>query len=255
MTLAGLAPDYAPVAWILLATGALLVGVAKTALGGLATVAVALYAAAMPARESTAALLLVLLVGDLLAVSRYHAHCDWRLIRHLLPGVVPGVVLGAAALAVVDDLTLRRGIGALLLALLLLQLWVRAVERRSGSGRREWGRPARAATGAAAGAATMVANAAGPVMTLYLLGQRVDKLGFLGTSAWFFLCVNLTKLPFSVGLGLVDGSMIVLAVVLAPVVVAGGLLGVRLADRLRQGPFEYAVIATSAVSAAALLMV
>lgn len=247
-------PEYAATAWVLLAVAALLVGIAKTALGGLATVSVALYAAAMPTRESTAALLLVLIVGDVLAVSLYHRQCDWRLIRQLLPGVLPGVILGAAALAVVDDLTLRRGIGALLLGLLLLQLWLQAAERRSGAGGSEWGRPARIATGAGAGAATMVANAAGPVMTLYLLGQRVDKLRFLGTSAWFFLCVNLMKLPFSVGLGLIDGATIVLTLMLAPLVIAGGLLGVRLARRLRQRSFDLAVTGTSALSAAALLL-
>lgn len=75
---------------MILAVAVFLVGLAKTAIGGVATISVALYAAVMPARESTAALLLTLIVGDLVAVSLYHRDCDWRLIRHLLPGVLPG---------------------------------------------------------------------------------------------------------------------------------------------------------------------
>ena len=240
---------------------AFLVGLAKTAIGGLGTISVALYAAVIPTRESTAALLLSLIVGDLVAVCAYHRACDWRLIRHLLPGVLPGLVLGTAVLAVADDVTLRRGIGALLLGLLLLQLWLRHGDRdRDGDGAtgqpdpEPWGLPAKLSAGVGAGFVTMVANAAGAVMTLYLLGQRVDKLRFLGTSAWFFLCINLAKLPFSTGLGLIHGSMLSTTLLLSPLVVAGGVLGMRLVRRLQQRSFEVAVLVASAISAGALLI-
>lgn len=211
----------------------------------------------IPTRESTAALLLILIVGDLVAVALYHRDCDWRLIRHLLPGVVPGLALGAVVLAVVDDITLRRGMGALLLGLLLLQLRLRLTDHRAKPGEGDapdpWTRPAKIGAGVGAGFTTMVANAAGAVMTLYLLGQRVDKLRFLGTSAWFFLCVNLTKLPFSVGLGLLEVSMFSTTALLTPMVVIGGVLGSRAVRRLRQTAFETAVIVASTVSAAALV--
>lgn len=235
---------------------AFLVGVAKTAIGGVAIISVAIYAAVMPARESTAALLLLLVIGDIIAVLRYHRHADWGLIGQLLPGVLPGLAVGTVVLAVVDDTTLRRGIGGVLLALLALQLWLRRGGDEPDGVRagRPWGRPARTASGVGAGFATMVANAAGPVMTLYLLGQRVDKLAFLGTSAWFFLCVNLAKLPLSAGLGLLSWSTMATTVVLTPAVVTGGLVGARLVRPLRQPTFEAAVLVASAVSAAALLV-
>lgn len=105
----------------------------------------------------------------------------------------------------------------------------------------------------AAGATTMVANAGGPVMTLYLVAQGVDKRRFLGTSAWFFLGVNLCKLPFSVGLGLVHADMVWTAVLLAPVVLLGGLAGVAAVHRIGQRSFETAVLVASLLSAAALL--
>lgn len=231
---------------------------AKTAIGGLATISVALYAAVMPVRESTAALLLTLIVGDLVAVSVYHRQCDWKLIRHLLPGVLPGLVLGAVVLAMVSDATLRRGIGALLLGLLLLQLWLRLAARGTTEQpldeQRPWGLPARLGAGVGAGFITMVANAAGAVMTLYLVGQRVEKMRFLGTSAWFFLCVNLAKLPFSAGLGLMDSSMLATTLLLIPLVIAGGLIGVRTVRRLRQRWFDVAVIGAAGLSAVALLV-
>ena len=205
----------------------------------------------MPARESTAALLLLLLVGDVLAVVYYGRDCDWSLLRQLIPGVLPGVLLGTLVLGAVDDLTLRRGIGIVLLALVLMQLVMMRADPTPGA---PWPWGVRAGTGVAAGFTTMVANAGGPVMTLYLVGQGVQKRTFLGTAAWFFLGVNLSKLPFSVGLGLVDRDMLVQTVLLAPLVVVGALAGVRLVRRMAQTFFDVAVLAASAVSAFVLLL-
>jgi uncharacterized membrane protein YfcA len=91
-------------------------------------------------------------------------------------------------------------------------------------------------------------------MTLYQLAQRDDKLRFLGTSAWFFHCVNLAKVPFSAALGLLSIPMVAAALLLAPVVLAGGLVGARWARGLRQRSFEVAVLLASALSAGLLLL-
>lgn len=171
----------------------------------------------LPARESTAALLL-LLVGDTMAVAVYRRDCDWSLLRHLVPAVLTGLAIGAVALGVLGDRTLRVSIGV------------------------------------GVGFTTMVANAAGPVMTLYLVAQGVDKRRFLGTAAWFFLGVNLCKLPFSVGLGLVHRETLVSAALLAPLVLIGSGIGTVVVRRLRQRDFETGLLAASAVSAVALLV-
>jgi uncharacterized protein len=209
----------------------------------------------MPARESTAALLLLLLVGDVMAVSLYRRDCDWSLLRHLVPAVLPGLVLGSVVLAVVDDSTMRIGLGVVLLLLVLAQLLSRhRMPEPSGPGGRRWPRWAVTGTGVAAGFTTMVANAAGPVMTLYLVAQGVDKRRFLGTAAWFFFGVNLAKVPFSVGLGLVHLDMVVTTVTLSPMVVTGGLVGVLVVRRMGQRSFDVAVLVASSVSAVALLL-
>jgi uncharacterized protein len=238
--------------WVLLGVAALVVGFAKTAIGGLGTVAVALFAAAMPARESTAALLLVLLVGDALAVAVYRGDCDWSMLRRLVPTVLPGLALGALLLDVLDDAAIRDVIAVVLLLLALVQ-WL-SRRRRSGDDLRTWSWQRTSAVGVAAGLATMVANAAGPVMTIYLVAQGVDKRRFLGTAAWFFFGVNLCKVPFSAGLGLFDAGMAVTAVLLAPLVLAGGLAGIVVARRLEQRSFDIAVLCASCVGALGLLV-
>ncbi len=237
----------------LMALAAAIIGYSKTALGGLGVVAVAIFATVLPARESTAAILMILIVGDVIACWHYRRDPDWGLIRRLLPAVIPGLLLGTLFLRVVSDDTLRRSIGAVLLVLLGLQLWVKWRARDTPS--TTYRHPGAAiAAGSAMGFTTMTANAAGPVMTLYLSAAGIDKRRFVGTSAWFFLIVNLTKVPFSIGLGLLHPVDAVRALALAPFVLLGGMLGYATVRRISQRTFDVAVLLASALAAAALLL-
>ena len=242
-----------PAALALMALAALIIGYSKTALGGLGVVSVAIFATVLPAKESTAAILTILIVGDAIACWHYRRDPDWALIRRLLPAVIPGLLLGTLFLRAVDDDTLRRSIGGVLLVLLALQLWVkwRATDTESTTHRHPavaWG------AGSAMGFTTMTANAAGPVMTLYLSAAGIEKRRFVGTSAWFFLIVNLAKVPFSIGLGLMHPVDVTRALVLSPAVLAGGLLGYATVRLISQRTFDVAVLLASALAAAALLL-
>jgi len=247
-----------PSDWVLLGLAAACVGFAKTAIGGIGTVAVALFAVVLPARESTGALLPLLIAGDLVAVLAYRRHGSRRTVLALLPAVVPGLVLGALFLAVVGDAVLRLGLGVILLLLTGWQLLLRlrspgsdtlAAPRPRGSGR-----PATLAAGAGAGFATMTANAAGPVMTLYMVMAGLPKLQMLGTGAWFFLVVNLMKVPFSASLHLIDPASLLLDLALAPAMLAGATIGWLTARRLNQGQFEVAALGLAGASAGLLLV-
>ncbi|NJC70581.1 sulfite exporter TauE/SafE family protein [Planosporangium thailandense] len=231
---------------------ALLVGFSKTAIGGLSSISIAIFASLMPARESTAAILLMLIVGDVMAVWNYRHDCDWSLLRRLIPSVLPGLALGALFLGAIDDNVLRRVIGALLIVMALLQLLLRW--RSPTRGGLAYGRTAAIGAGLAAGFTTMVANAAGPVMTLYLVAQGVDKRRFLGTGALFFFGVNLCKLPFSAGLGLFHAATLTRALALAPLVLVGGWAGVRVARKISQVRFDQAVLGASVLAALALVL-
>lgn len=258
-----------------LALAALVVGISKTSIGGFGVLAVAVFALVLPTRESTAAVLLLLIVGDVVAVARFRRAADWGLLRRLLPAVLPGVVLGAGFLAIASDLVVRRGIGVLILLMLAIQLVVRRGEARAAargipaggeadggaSGRYAAAAGTRAehplaavAVGVAAGFATMTANAAGAVTTLYLLAMRVDKLRFIGTNAWFFLLVNLAKTPFSAALGLFPASTLALTASLAPVVLVGTWVGLHITRRIGQLSFERASLSASAIAGLALLV-
>ncbi|BDV32123.1 sulfite exporter TauE/SafE family protein [Microbacterium terricola] len=245
-------PDLAAWAWVLLAVGSVVIGVSKTALPGGGTVAVAIFAAVLPARESTGTILLLLLVADLFAITTYRRHVNWRALLRLAPAVVVGLALGIAFLFVADDELVRRVIGGVLIAVVVFTLarrWLRHSVEEGGSHR-----VAAVAYGTLGGFTTMVANAAGPVMSMYFLAARFPVKEFLGTAAWFFFLVNLSKVPFSAGLGIITVPGMLIDLVLVPAVVAGALLGRWIANRIDQVLFERLVIVLTLVGAIYLIL-
>lgn len=236
-----------------MAAAAVVIGFSKTSFGGIAGISVAVFALAMPARESTAAVLVLLLVGDAVAILRYRT-VSWRLLLRLVPSVLPGLLLGALFMAFVSDGVMRRTIGVLLLAMVLLQLWQR---RRPAAPETEVGEPHPArtiGTGVAAGFTTMTANAAGPVMALYFLAARIDKVRFIGTNAWFFALINLAKVPLTAALGLFTPAHLLLDLLLVPAVLLGCALGIAVIRRVSQRQFEVVTLIASALSAGLLLL-
>ena len=259
-------PALTTTAWILLMVVAALCGIAKTALPGAATIAVALCTMVLPAKESTGAILLMLMTGDLLAVWSYRRDADFRMLRRFVPAVLAGVGAGALFLHLASNDSTRRLIGAVLLLLVAVTL----AQRRSASrapddasaAREESGAPAAPAAdshsarliyGGLAGFTTMVANAGGPVTSMYFLTCRYPVKAFLGTTAWFFFLIDLIKLPLSVSAGLVNPATLTLGALCAPIVIVSALAGRRLADRMDQRVFEPIIIVLTIVSALPLL--
>jgi uncharacterized membrane protein YfcA len=246
-------PELSANAWPALALAAGVVGFAKTAIGGAAAVAVVLFAAVLPARESTGALLPLLIVGDVLAVALYRRHGSGATLLRILPGVLPGLLLGAWFVSVVDDRAMRLSIGAILVVMTSVQL-VQRGRTRAADPPPEPHLLLSIAVGVLAGFATMAANAGGPVMTLYLILAGLPMLSMLGTGAWFFLSVNLAKVPLSTGLGLISWSSLAMDALLVPALLAGGLVGALTVRRIGQRAFELAALGLGLVTALLLVL-
>jgi uncharacterized membrane protein YfcA len=238
--------------WALGALGAFLVGLSKTGIPGLGILNVAIFALVFPARESVGLVLVILICGDLMAVTTYRRDASWSHLLGLFPWAAVGIVAGYFALGRVDDWQMRHLIGGILLFLVLFQ-FIRSRRPASPDGEvlpvRPWLAPI---AGITAGFTTMVANAAGPVMVLYLLAMRLPKILFLGTAAWYFLLLNLFKVPFSASLGLINPASLGVSLLLGPFAILGALIGRPIAERLHQRSFE--LIALGLTFVAALLM-
>lgn len=244
-----------PWAWAALAVAAVTIGISKTALPGGSILAIALFAAVLPARTSTAATLLLLMVGDLFALFAYRRHAHWPTLLRLAPAVIAGLLVGFAFLAFAGDGVVRRAIGVILLLMIAVTLWRRWRQSRTDTvAPPSGGLLLAGAYGTLGGFTTMVANAGGPVMSMYFLATRTPVQVFLGTSAWFFAIINVIKVPFLAGLGLFQTPVLLMDAVLAPLVVVGALAGLQVARRMNQRVFDRIVIALTIVGAVYLLI-
>ncbi|MFT4051162.1 MAG: sulfite exporter TauE/SafE family protein [Microbacterium sp.] len=242
-------PELTTLSWVALVAAAAIIGFSKAALPGAGTVAVALFAAVLPAKQSTGTILLLLITGDLFALWAYRRHVDLRTLIRLSPAVGVGMLAGVWFLATASDAGVRRVIGGILLGVVALTLWRRrsSAEVRSGS-------ITTAVYGGLGGFTTMVANAAGPVMSMYFLAARFEVRAFLGTAAWFFAIVNVTKVPFSIALGLITPPGLLIVAALVPIVIVGAYAGRAVATRIPQRLFERLVIALTVLGALYLLL-
>ncbi|WP_179297552.1 sulfite exporter TauE/SafE family protein [Microbacterium sp. SZ1] len=248
-------PSLDPWAWVALGVAAVTIGISKTALPGANILAIALFATVLPARTSTAAMLLLLMVGDVFAILAYRRHAHWPTLLRLAPAVVAGLLVGFAFLAVAGDGIVRRAIGVILLLMIAVTLWRRWRQSRREVQETPHGGILLAGTyGTLGGFTTMVANAGGPVMSMYFLATRTPVQVFLGTSAWFFAIINVTKVPFLAGLGLFHPPVLWMDAALAPLVVIGALIGLLVARRLDQALFDRIVITLTVVGAVYLLL-
>jgi uncharacterized membrane protein YfcA len=238
-----------PWQWVMVGMSAMFIGVSKTAIGGLGMVSVAVFANLIPAREASGFVLPLLICGDLVAVKSYRQHANWKHLVRLFPWTAGGVVLGWLALERIDDQQASWLIGLIVLAMVGLHLW----RRRNGGEEAALGFAFAAVIGVLAGFTTLIANAAGPLMAIYLLASRLPKMEYMGTAAVFFFMINLFKVPFMVNLGLINLHSFTGNLVLVPLVFLGALIGRKLLPKIDQKLFENLALWLSAVAGIKLL--
>jgi len=234
-------PHLAPWQWLLGIFSAFMIGVAKTGAPGVGTMIAPLMVLTVgDARLAAAWTLPVLSTADVFAVLYWRRHAEARQLFSLIPWVLVGIAGGAVALSL-DEQIIRRIIGVIIVGMLLVYLW----RRFRPTGQVE-GNPA--FYGVAAGFATTLANASGPVMNLYLLTKKLPKEKFVATGAWFFFVVNLLKVPVYAWYDLYSWASLLFDLLMVPAVLAGALAGRWLIRHMPQQVFEVLVIALTAVS-------
>jgi uncharacterized protein len=258
-----------PWQWAVAALGAFIAGVSKSGIAGLGILCVAIFTSILPAKQATGLVLPLLIFGDLFAVASYRRHTVWRHLWRLFPWTAVGVLLGSLALGQLNDAATRRLIGTIIVAMFALHVWRKGfhcasrtpVDAPAGGpaavARDEWASSSpfwfAVTVGVLAGFTTQVANAAGPIMILYLLAMRLPKMEFLGTGAVFYLCLNLFKFPFMAGLGMITPASLLANLMLVPAVLAGALAGRWLVDRINQQWFELIALALTLVAGLRLM--
>lgn len=235
--------------WLLGITVGLIAGLAKTGLPGCGILAVPLIAMVFPAKLSVGALLPLLIVGDVCAVTFYHRHAQWKKLLELFPCVLVGIALGALVLWKINSSQLKPLLGGLILILLGLEL----ARRRFGwenFPHRPW---FVILMGSLAGFATTLGNVAGPIMNIYFISKGFKKDEFMGTTAWYFLIFNCVKIPIYAGLGMINQTALEFDLFMIPAVLAGAFAGRLLLGIVPQRAFNFIILFLAAVAAIRLL--
>jgi len=238
-----------PWEWALAVVAALIVGVSKAGIGGLGMLSVVIFAHIMPAKQATGMVLPLLCFGDIIGATTYRKHAKWPHIWRLFPWTAAGVIIGYFALDRINERQARWLIGGIILTLVGLHL----IRRRMSGHEADHGAWFPPTIGVLAGFTTLVANAAGPLMAVYMLSMRLPKLDFVGTGAVFFLLLNLFKVPFMVDLGLINAASFSINLWLAPAVVVGAWFGRKLVMRIDQRAFENIALALSLIAGLKLM--
>jgi uncharacterized membrane protein YfcA len=238
---------------------ALVVGLSKTALPGAGLLSVPLIATIVEGRMIAGASLPLLLCADVFAVRWYQHHTRWDLLRPLAKWVALGYAFGVGFYLVVGNSVrpINVAIGVIVLVMVTIQLW-RMVRKHPP-------KPATAGDaaiyGTAGGFTTFVSNSAGPVVNTYLIGLGLNKEEQVGTSAWFYFVLNLTKIPFYLALGFLTGGghfftgeSLLWNVCMIPAIVAGVYLGKAVFQHIPQETFVMLVLVLSAAGGVKLLI-
>ncbi len=252
--------DFGWLQWIAAAVVGVLVGFSKSGVPTSGVLVVVLLAILFNGRLAVGVMLPLLIFADMFAVAWFHRHTKWQELRHIAGWVIPGLILGALFLWKVGQssfgaVAMNRAIGAIVLMLIAVHLYRL---HKSGPLRSAWMYPV---SGILAGFTTTVSNAAGPVMAIYLSGARLSPVQFVGTNAWFFCLVNISKLPILIGLSMHDPRYAFITpkglwfdLIVSPFVVAGLYSGRWLLRRIPPVLFERLIIGLSALSAVWLLV-
>ncbi len=244
-----LLPD--PRLWWVLIGCSILIGFCKTGIAVVGTAVVPIMALAFGARPSTGLLLPLLCIADLGAIIYYRRSCSWHHLFRLLAWAIVGLFVGIAIDHFVPLSMFRYLLAFSIMISVVVLLLNEIKKRKDDTPQKKW---VLAMYGIMGGFATMIANAAGPIMSVYLLSIKMPKMLFVGTSAWFFMLLNYTKLPLQIWVwDNIHYDALLAGIVMIPFIALGSWLGISLIKQLPEKLYRHLVIWITLASAIIML--
>ena len=238
--------------WITAFLCSMLIGMNKVGIAGIGLLVVVLLADIFGGKSSSGILLPILNFADIFAVTYYHKSAKWQFIIKLLPWTFIGIIIGLIVGSWVSDRIFKTIIGIVVLISITI-MFIREINKNELKiPDYRW---FAAIMGLAGGFTTMIGNAAGSVMALYLLSMKLPKNSYIGTSAWFFMIVNLIKIPLHLFIWkTITFKSFLFDIALIPAIILGGILGILIVKRIPEKPYRYFIMAITAVSSIILFI-
>ena len=220
-------------------SAALLLGIAKSGIKGLAILIVTGLALVYGAKESTGILMPLLICGDILAVIYYKRHVKWIYLIKLLPWMVAGVLVGVVLGKDLPEDLFKSGMAVIILiSVAMMYYWERKKNRKVPNHL-----SFAALMGMMAGFTTMVGNLAGVFSNIYFLAIKLPKNEFIGTAAWLFFIINLFKVPFHIwSWGTINPASFQISLGLIPAVILGFMFGVSIVKKIKNDRYRQLIL-------------
>lgn len=228
---------------------AFIMGSSKAGLKGTSIITVTLMVIAFGAKESTGLLLPLLIVADILAVSYYNKHAQWKILLKFLPWMVLGVLVGVYIGQEIDDLLFKKLMSVIIIISVIMMFWWEKGNRKVPQNRLF-----ATITGSLAGFTTMIGNLAGSFANIYFLAMKIPKDQFIGTAAWLFFIVNFFKVPFHIfSWKTINSESLLTDLYLIPFVIVGFVLGVKLVSMINEKAYRNFILLVTALTAILLI--
>ena len=235
------------VQWIVVTLCAVMIGMSKTGISGIGLAVVPILAAIFGGKPSVGLLLPILVFADIFAVIYYNRHAEWKHIIRLMPWAIAGILIALFVGHQVSDRIFKQLIGIVVIVGIGLMIW-QDIRKKQVKIPDHWGFSA--FLGLSGGFATMIGNAAGPILIMYLLSMRLPKNQFIGTGAWFFFIVNVFKVPLHITVWkTINWESFIFDVLMIPGIIGGAFLGIYLVKLFPERAYRIFIIGTTLVAA------
>jgi len=242
--------DVSTSSWILAILAAIIIGISKSGVKGLALVAVTFMALAFETKASTGLVVPLFIVGDIFAVSYYNRHTKWKYIIRFLPWTMVGVLIGNLIGKDLNEVTFKIGMAIVILGSVLMMYWWD--RRKTKVVPTHWAFAG--LMGLFAGITTMIGNLAGSFANIFFLAMRLPKNEFIGTAAWLFFIINIFKLPFHIwSWKTITLETLLFDLKLVPAILLGLFIGVRLVKIIKEDFYRKMILILTALGAVAIL--
>ena len=248
-----------PLFWCFVGAAIIIQGISKSGFaGGAGILSLPLMMLVMPVDRVAATLLPLLILCDMNAIYHHWSNKRWGPIMAVYLPAIAGILVGAWVWWYIGQEGVQQYEGVIkrfvgVIAIVFALYIVGRETALTWAVRYRPGYKTGAAAGVTAGFCSTIAHAAGPIVSLYLFAQNLGKTMFVGTVAWTFTLINLTKLPFYVYVGLIETSVLLFGLWVVWLIPVGSYLGHWMHHRVSEQRFNRVILVLTILAAIQLL--
>jgi uncharacterized membrane protein YfcA len=237
--------------WLVISVAALCIGFDKGGMKPMAILATFFLTTAFTPRFTLAVTVPIMFTGDIFPIIRYRKHIHTQSILKILPWAGGGIALGALIGPFINDETFKTIIGILILFMATLIVL-------HENGRIHYSSMQKPVVvgglGIMLGFASIIGNAAGSIASIYFVGQKLDKYGFIGTNATLSAANNLVKIFVFVFIWrIVTPATALISLAMVPIILLGILLSTIFITLIPERAYRIVIICSIIYSGFALI--